>query len=308
MHIKIGFFFWFSYLFSCDGTKLNTAIPRPITKRQHSSPAGYGVSHINLSDAVAKIANGPRSCTNPFLNGSMAIPEDTYFNATEDGANQTATQVAVVQEKSQINPFMWKCHKTSFFSFPSNIQSVNEKLLELNGGEGSTSIPTSLIQLNYVDVTNKYSDSICADAFENLGNSYQKQFRKRSLSDTETVESDSRAITDVLLTNTNEQPANLNDSGSLHKTVSETYLEQYSMQRNRNGSQTWSFGRSLTRHSASSKANGSLPGENTDTIDLKRAMSCDSVNSESSVIVADLEQQIVPAVTGLLCVGLQYDK
>lgn len=45
----------------------------------------------------------------------------------------------------------------------------------------------------------------------------------------------------------------------------------------------------------------------TNTSALKRAISCDSVSSESSVVLGDLEQ-IAPPVTGSLCIGLQYDK
>lgn len=38
---------------------------------------------------------------------------------------------------------------------------------------------------------------------------------------------------------------------------------------------------------------------------LKRAMSCDSVCSDTSVVLGDLEE---PNTTGYLCVGLEYDR
>ena len=38
---------------------------------------------------------------------------------------------------------------------------------------------------------------------------------------------------------------------------------------------------------------------------LQRAMSCDSVCSDTSVVLGDLEE---PNVTGYLCVGLEYDR
>ena len=38
---------------------------------------------------------------------------------------------------------------------------------------------------------------------------------------------------------------------------------------------------------------------------LQRAISCESVNSDTSVGLADLEE---PHVTGYLCVGLDYDR
>lgn len=38
---------------------------------------------------------------------------------------------------------------------------------------------------------------------------------------------------------------------------------------------------------------------------LKRAVSCESVCSDTSVVLGDLEE---PHVTGYLCVGLDYDR
>lgn len=38
---------------------------------------------------------------------------------------------------------------------------------------------------------------------------------------------------------------------------------------------------------------------------LQRAISCDSVCSDTSVVVSDLQE---PNVTGYLCVGLEYDR
>lgn len=38
---------------------------------------------------------------------------------------------------------------------------------------------------------------------------------------------------------------------------------------------------------------------------LKRAVSCDSVCSDTSVVAADLHE---PNVTGYLCIGLEYDR
>ncbi|XP_053950701.1 uncharacterized protein LOC128858446 [Anastrepha ludens] len=83
------------------------------------------------------------------------------------------------------------------------------------------------------------------------------------------------------------------------------------------GNTTWSFGRSLLRQdslmslgrrnssqcSLDSSASGSMEG-----INLERAISCDSVNSDtSSVFVGELDQPYTQ-ITGYLCVGLQYDK
>lgn len=57
-------------------TTSTTGIPRPVARRQMSSPAaptanGTQRMLINLSAATAEMCAGPRSCTNPFLNGSV---------------------------------------------------------------------------------------------------------------------------------------------------------------------------------------------------------------------------------------------
>ncbi|XP_022218827.2 uncharacterized protein LOC111071660 [Drosophila obscura] len=88
---------------------------------------------------------------------------------------------------------------------------------------------------------------------------------------------------------------------------------------NANGNGTWSFGRSLMRQDSTlslglgrrnssqmsldaSSASGSLEG-----INLERAISCDSVNSDSTLFLDQLDQPYTQ-ITGYLCIGLHYDK
>lgn len=115
-----------------------------------------------------------------------------------------------------------------------------------------------------------------------------------------------------------------NAAQNLHKTVSDTYLEKYAMQKSPPQQQQQhspahqSFNRTSSRQSIDNS--NSLPNDpannpstplSVNESEMKRAMSCESINSESSVLLADLEppQTIVyPTVTGQLCVGLQYDK
>jgi hypothetical protein len=100
--------------------------------------------------------------------------------------------------------------------------------------------------------------------------------------------------------------------GKLHKTVSETYITQYSNGRsgtvkvapntynNKNSKilvRQGSFCRSYTK----SSNNGSMENG------INSAVSCESLNSESSVCISDLEQPLL-SITGSLCIGLQYDK
>lgn len=210
-------------------------------------------------------------------------------------------------------------------------------------------------------VANKYFDSPCTDAYQNIEKIFKKQFRNRSRSETEIIEMPSSLLPSAVAMNRrkmSQQPINdlmmpsstllpqtssvvvvVGDTnysvsaqrssstnpfagGHLHKTLSETYLEQMvaqigSSNNGRSASQTWQFGRSLSRQGSNMSLPKSLNssqnslasdgGGSCAEIDLKRAMSCDSVNSESSVVLADLEPTVQPC-TGMLCVGLQYDK
>lgn len=325
----------------------STIIPRPIAKRQHSSPAGYGITHINLSDAVARIANGPRSCTNPFLNGSLSISEDTNSNATtihelDNELNDNSTLYTVIQERAlltttaQPNPFSRKIDGNSIFSFPAcatngnsvNKFNANDAIIIANDDAVSEDRSTSnaddcaLIQLNCV-VENKYSYSTMTENSNSGdgddGDSKQQPFRNRSLSDTQQAFAiDSCNATDNIkepIESDEQHETNPFVDGNIHKTASDTQLEKLATTRARSASQTWSFRRSLSRQTVTNMSSSNVQktivggGDGmTDAPDLKRTISCDSVNSESSVILADLEQQVVPTVTGLLCVGLQYDK
>ncbi|KAH8235588.1 hypothetical protein KR032_003620 [Drosophila birchii] len=121
----------------------------------------------------------------------------------------------------------------------------------------------------------------------------------------------------------------------LQKTISEDYLFRKlgvsnpmanghaNGNGNGNGNGTWSFGRSLLRQdstlslsmglgrrnssqisldSGSGSVSGSLEG-----INLERAISCDSVTSDSTLFLDQLDQPYTQ-ITGYLCVGLNYDK
>lgn len=290
------------------------SIPRPVTKRQYSGPATYGcVSPINLSDAVAKISNGPRSCTNPFLNGSFgnSIPEDDNLILINEKNNRNENiELAIIKKKNGKNPFSdERPEENLIFSFPPvNIDSEQCTIItETNGAI----LEETNNRLNGSDTNMGGTDTLGVNIFDNLDNYLQKQFRNRSLSETGATETDVR---EKNAQEVDEEQSKNPFAGSLYKAVSETYLEQYSNSRGRSGSQTWSFGRSVNRQMVSSTSTikslnvqNTLSSESLDT-DLKRAMSCDSVNSDSSVLITDLEQQTAPIVTGMLCIGLQFDK
>lgn len=280
-----------------DGNIQISAIPRPVTKRQHSSPANCGVSRINLSEAVAKITNGPRSCTNPFLNGSLSITEDNHSDEMSDKIENenNSNQNFIANENKQENSFSRRRNdERTFFSFPINGNMTD------NSNENAIDTVDTLIKLKEMD-----SDTEAVNNAQQL----QQFDNKHSLFDIErannaTQSRSPQAEREIIVRN----PFT---SENIHKTVSETSLEQYSLQEIQGNSVKMdSFSRTLSRQSIPVAYSESTNSMNSNEIDLRRAMSCDSVNSESSVLMADLEHQNnpTPTVTGQLCVGLQYDK
>lgn len=235
------------------------------------------------------------------MNCSLSISEDDNSNniAINEGLNQynseqVHVQAVVVDEKFEKNPFSKRRHDDiSFFSFPSN-GNIDDSQPTNSHIEFSEKTDT-LIELNEDEAPLSDSSTILG----NINNAPCVQIHNRSLSDTSST----------LASNIYEQSTTTNPftAGNLHTTVSDTYLQQYSTQKklhtnplNRTPS------RQSMQHSGNEQANNSPNSLNES--ELKRAMSCESVNSESSVLLADLEQQTMPTVTGQLCVGLQYDK
>lgn len=240
-----------------------------------SSPAAT-ITPINLSDAVAKITNGHRSCTNPFLNGTASISEQESVSKTiacgqvdETVPFWSETIFTVEKEKS-----LHECTTDVTRAF----QVQTDEKAKPNGNEPP---PTAF------DFNRKCADSSLSNAFENNFVSYgPTNFRNRSRSETEMLEPLDNTQSEIILPTSNDSTNPFRNN--LHKTLSETYLEQYLMnQRNRSASQTWTFGRSLSRQGSNSSLTRSqftIGKENSDA-NLIRAMSCESVNSESSVIL-----------------------
>lgn len=162
----------------------------------------------------------------------------------------------------------------------------------------------------------KFLDSPCADAFENIEKMLKRHFRNRSFSDTETTVPDLRTFTNSSNYFKSQSTNPFLDKNSLmHKTFSENYLFKNNNTYNiSNNNEIMNFGRSLSRQESNfplgrrNSSQSSLDEKGSmESINLQRALSCDSVNSESSVVLSDLEQT-TPQVTGYLCVGLQCDK
>lgn len=290
---------------------------------------------------------------NLFINNTNNS-NSSQFSTT--AADTTAESQIVVSSSmhpaiENFNPFSQQFHENNeiFFNF-SNIHSNEQPLLSHNNKTDDrienafsvTNVDTKkLSQSNNLqdnDNDNKLPENVlaqnelimskqnCIEATNCSGNNVPivGTFRNRSLSETtEVIENELLHLNatgneSIMYKNSNNSSNTNPFRSNLHKTLSETYLEQYLLNSKHrySASQMWMFSKSLSRQSSNVSLTKSLgsqssimssDNETTSVPDIKRAMSCDSVNSDSSVVLADLEQP-VPSVTGMLCVGLQYDK
>lgn len=188
----------------------------------------------------------------------------------------------------------------------------------------TTTLSTKIPIIN-TNITDKYVDSLQSESNDNVTKGYRKHIRNRSFSENEASDlsifaehehqkgPETPLIIPVVNKSSNpfHQP---HPHKRLHKTPSETYLEQYSMMKTTSTSPTSitynnKFAQ-LSKHPSLTKILNSQPlFENTESLHsltIKRAMSSESVSSESSVIISDLQAD--PPKTGNLCVALQYDK
>lgn len=263
---------------------MNTIIiPRPVAKRQMSSPAGT-ITPINLSDAVAKITTGQRSCTNPFLNGTVSIVKQQQDNPSRVIASDHIAQPSIPFWSETI--FTVEKEKSLYDGTTDVAKAFEVKSDEkLNKNSNETDYAQSMVNFKA-----KCMDSTMSNAFENnFVTCTPVNFRNRSLSETEMLEPLDNTKSEMILASSHGSTNPFRSN--LQKTLSETYLEQYSMnQRNRSASQTWMFGRSLCRQGSNTSLTRSqvaIGKENSDG-NLIRAMSCDSVNSESSVVLGKI--------------------
>lgn len=192
-----------------------------------------------------------------------------------------------------------------------------------------------------VDTNNRAPTSLSA---KSLQQQFQ-EFRNRSFSTTETSEdSELKSLSNGLrrLTQNSTNPFTgltqrvQKGPHMLQKTISEDFLfrklgvnagaghnaqtthsTHSAHSTSGNGNTTWTFGRSLLRQdslmslgrrNSSQCSLDSTTCGSMESINLERAISCDSVNSDtSSVFVGELDQPYTQ-ITGYLGVGLQYDK
>ncbi|XP_055844034.1 uncharacterized protein LOC129910627 [Episyrphus balteatus] len=312
-------------------TTTATAIPRPTIKRIGTAPNGQ---LINLSEAAFKIQQKgeemlrSKSSTNPFLNQTN--------NQTKFAPSPPTTPLTTINELCQLSPTEKPLEMKIPITTDDNINKNPFTTVELTAEEEIISLPDAAsvtIQAvnndaaapkekfmnaiydfinqmpasQHMSLPSNYqfnnSETVTAPATapvtEDSGRKAFFQFRNRSFSETEATEIDLKQFC------SNSNPFKRKGSVEIQKTTSEELLSS------RNGNvppfrRQSSVGFGIGRRNSSQTSLDSDKGS-MDSIILQRAISCDSVNSESSVLLADLEQP-TPEITGNLCVGLHCDK
>lgn len=197
----------------------------------------------------------------------------------------------------------------------SKREKSSEALNHINKNYNSLDKDKHTSEIN-ANVYEKFIDSSLTEPMLDVySKNYRKHIRNRSFSENEASElnifSEQEYVDQVSPLSAQSSVATTSSNPfypkRLHKTPSETYLEQYSlMKANASVNNSVTGKPILSKHPSLTKILGHSV-ENGDGVSIKRAPSCESVSSESSVVMGDLEQYSNP-VTGNLCIGLQYDK
>ncbi|XP_017112738.1 uncharacterized protein LOC108136227 isoform X2 [Drosophila elegans] len=263
-----------------------TAIPRPIAKRQVSLQQGINQEKTLVTPSLESERKTPalkrrNSSTNPFLcESTEQVPLSDPLNAsvttnTTTPTMATATATATETPNANGNPFV-------------ESHSLSSRLLKMHN---TTNPFTGLTQR--VKGPHLLQKTISEDYL----------FRKFNSG-----------------VNGHSSMANGNGLNHVHGHGNG----------NGNGNGTWSFGRSLLRQDStlslgmgmgmglglgrrnssqisldSGSGSGSVVGS-MDGIHLERAVSCDSVTSDSTLFLDQLDQPYTQ-ITGYLCIGLNYD-
>lgn len=214
-------------------------------------------------------------------------------------------------------------------SAPNSPQSTNQQELDDVFLENTNSNMQNYQQSStrFYNILSKLNDDALATSSTPLliqsSTNIQQQTRTRSLSETEFLDSHHR-ITGSDFGMQSSSSANPFINTKLHKTLSENFLEQYNslksgMKNGNYGTSGVAVGSFNGGKTAQLSRDGSIKslGSNCsmESIDeniiaaqqVQRAVSCESVTSQSSILASDLFVP-TPTITGYLCIGLQYDK
>ncbi|KAH8340475.1 hypothetical protein KR067_010961 [Drosophila pandora] len=274
-----------------------TAIPRPIAKRQVSS-GGQSLNGMS-QDPLPEMEQQPE-----------ILPE-------------TERRIpALKRRNSSTNPFL--CESTE--QMPPSLPTADPPVATISASAASSSVSTVTASVSLPPQSPPVQRASSESANHHNGNPF--------------VDTNSLSSRLLKLQNTTNPFTGLSQRVKgphlLQKTISEDYLFRKlgmnggsmangsgSGHVNGNGNGTWSFGRSLLRQDSTlslgmglgrrnssqvslDSGSGSVAGS-MEGINLERAVSCDSVTSESNLVLEQLDQPYTQ-ITGYLCVGLHYDK
>jgi hypothetical protein len=243
--------------------------------------------------------------------------DDGYLGDNDDEKEDPADPLKQLEERIQKLEASGRQRRKS--SGGGSSPRFSPKLLKTSPvAENSSEISTLNSNAN-----EKFVDSSLTD--ESVANSYRKHIRNRSFSENEAsdMQTYSEDFADQMSPIVVAPPPSSSTNPFLNgkrllKTPSETYLEQFSMMRTNNNNSSASSTVNtkpspLCKHPSLNKIlQSSQPlfdnSESTQSLSsIKRALSSESISSESSVVMSTLERT-VPPVTGNLCIALQYDK
>ncbi|XP_055681213.1 synaptotagmin 1 [Lutzomyia longipalpis] len=310
------------------------AIPRPVTRRQLSTPISSSPFSplLNVPGSMHKTNCAKKSMsTNPFLNESLGstVVDNQVATGVLESINPFEVKKVSGDSVAAANKVETESHLSDVFTFDTT--KINELLLM---EEENTTVKNALLE---AEGSIKKLESVTLDDrkhrqdyeeflrqqnelnWNKVRESSKKKnppIRNRSLSETEASAEKklSQSPKDPAVPSTN--PFVTDSSIVLHKTASENYLQQYSGQvmgirSTRAMQNAWGLSKEKTKRNISG-SQSSLSESEVSTVmsneNLYRAVSCESVSSQSSVVLADLEEPTIPSVTGYLCIGLHYDK
>lgn len=324
----------------------SSVIPRPIPRKQLSAPASNTNNNptMNTLESLKTFSavNTPKTSTNPFISDLKMCRSEQLCNSNNnpfwnepvnepifnfeptnnksildecDPLKQAEERINILEAStSGINK---KNRVKRNYAFDENEKVTEDKVKEIIGKGRLNGTATSceridkcssLGNIKSTEVLKILSDEKPLDSASTcLTTKLRQQFKNRSLSETEA------SIMPQWLNDRIAQTSSVAKSKViLKKTVSETFLGQLSFSRGIYDSNPSIFynNKNIFRQASESSIDSvsSLPSTgNPRKLSLKRVASCESVSSQSSVLLEDLEQT-VPQITGYLCIGLQYDK
>ncbi|XP_017089147.2 uncharacterized protein Syt12 [Drosophila bipectinata] len=302
-----------------NGSISNGVLPQPLEAPpppRLTTSASVNLSATAIPRPIAKRLVGQA------LNGMPQDPQPEVEHQPEILPETERRIPALKRRNSSTNPFL--CESTE--QMPPGLPAADPPVATISAPAGTSSVSTATASVSLPSQSLPVQAASSESSNHHNGNPF--------------VDTNSLSSRLLKLQNTTNPFTGLSQRVKgphlLQKTISEDYLFRKlgmnggsmangngSGHVNGNGNGTWSFGRSLLRQDSTlslgmglgrrnssqvslDSGSGSVAGS-MEGINLERAVSCDSVTSESNLILEQLDQPYTQ-ITGYLCVGLHYDK